>query len=103
MPAEQPLETKLYANYPNPFNPETWIPYQLAEDTEITIRIYNTAGHVVRTLFAGTQATGYYLNRSKAAYWNGKNEFGEHVASGVYIYELTTPTFKQTKRLVVVK
>ena len=103
MPAEQPLATKLYANYPNPFNPETWIPYQLAEDTEITIRIYNASGQVVRTIFTGNQAAGYYLNRSKAAYWDGKNELGEQVASGVYIYELKTPTFKQTKRLVVLK
>ena len=103
MPVEGPLQTKLHANYPNPFNPETWIPYQLAEDAEITIRIYNTAGKVVRTLFSGHQASGYYLSRSQAAYWDGKNELGERVASGVYIYELTTPTFKQTKRLVVLK
>ena len=100
---ERPLETKLYANYPNPFNPETWIPYQLAEDTEVTIRIYNTSGHIVRTLFTGIQEAGYYLSRSKAAYWDGNNAFGEQVASGVYIYELTTSTFKQTKRLVVLK
>ena len=100
---EEPLVTKLYANYPNPFNPETWIPYQLAEDTEVTIRIYNAAGQVVRTVFSGHQASGYYLDRSRAAYWDGRNELGEQVASGVYIYELTTPTFKQTKRLVIVK
>ena len=103
MPVEGPLQTKLHANYPNPFNPETWIPYQLAVDAEITIRIYNTEGKTVRTLFAGHQVSGYYLNRSRAAYWDGKNELGEQVASGVYIYELTTPTFKQTKRLVVIK
>ncbi len=103
MPVNAPLETKLHANYPNPFNPETWIPYQLAEDAKITIRIYNTAGKVVRTLFSGHQASGYYLSRSQAAYWDGRNEFGEQVASGVYIYELTTPTFKQTKRLVIIK
>ena len=80
MPAERPLETKLHANYPNPFNPETWIPYQLAEDTEVTIRIYNASGHVVRTLFTGIQDAGYYLSRSRAAYWDGNNKFGE--ASG---------------------
>ena len=102
-PIERPLKTQLHANYPNPLNPETWIPYQLAEDTEITIRIYNASGQVVRTIFTGNQAAGYYLNRSKAAYWDGKNEFGEQVASGVYVYELTTPTFKQIKRLVVLK
>ncbi|MYA69368.1 T9SS type A sorting domain-containing protein [Candidatus Poribacteria bacterium] len=103
MPVEDPLQTKLYPSYPNPFNPETWIPYQLAEDTEIAIRIYNTEGKTVRTLFAGHQASGYYLDRSRAAHWDGRNELGEQVASGVYICELTTPTFKQTKRLVVLK
>ena len=103
MPVDGPVETKLHANYPNPFNPETWIPYQLAADAEITIRIYNPAGRVVRKLFSGHQASGYYLSRSQAAYWDGRNEFGEAVASGVYIYELETPTFKQTKRLVVLK
>ena len=103
MPAHGPLVTKLYANYPNPFNPETWIPYQLAADAEITIRIYDTSGKIVRTLFSGHQVSGYYLNRGQAAHWNGKNEFGEQVASGVYICELTTPRFQQTKRLVVLK
>jgi len=103
MPVEGPLQTKLYPNYPNPFNPETWIPYQLARDTEITIRIYNMEGKTVRTLFTGHQASGYYLDRSRAAHWDGRNELAEQVASGVYICELTTPTFKQTKRLVVVK
>ena len=103
MPVDGPLKTRLHVNYPNPFNPETWIPYQLAEDTEITIRIYSTTGKIVRTLFSGHQASGYYLSRDQAAYWDGRNEFGEQVASGIYIYELATPTFKQTKRLVVVK
>ena len=103
MPVEEPLVTKLHANFPNPFNPETWIPYQLATDSDITIRIYNMSGHVVRTLFTGYQVSGYYLSRSKAAYWDGRNEFGEQVASGVYIYELETPTFKQTRRLVILK
>ena len=103
MPVEEPLVTKLHANFPNPFNPETWIPYQLATDSDITIRIYNMSGHVVRTLFTGYQVSGYYLSRHKAAYWDGRNEFGEQVASGVYIYELETPTFKQTRRLVILK
>ena len=100
---EEPLDTKLHANYPNPFNPETWIPYQLAKNSDITIRIYDASGRIVRTLFTGHQTAGYYLSRSEAVYWDGKNEFGEHVASGVYICELETPTFRQTKRLVVVK
>ena len=103
MTVERPLETKLHANYPNPFNPETWIPYQLATDSDITIRIYNASGHIVRTLFIGHKAAGYYLKQSEAAYWDGRNELGEQVASGVYICELTTPTFKHTKRLVLLK
>ena len=103
MPVEGPLQTKLYPNYPNPFNPETWIPYQLSVDAEIKICIYNMEGKTVRTLFSGHQAAGYYLDRSQAAYWDGRNELGEPVASGVYIYELTTPTFKQTRRLVIRK
>ena len=103
MPINGPLQTKLFPNYPNPFNPETWIPYQLAEDAEITIRIYSTSGEIVRTLFSGYQAAGYYIRHDRAAYWNGRNEFGEVVASGVYIYELVTPSFKQTKKLVIMK
>ena len=103
MPVDGPLETKLHPNYPNPFNPETWIPYQLAEDAEITIRIYNTSGEIIRTLFSGHQVSGYYIRRGSAAYWDGRNEFGEAVASGIYIYELETPSFKQTKKLVIIK
>jgi len=100
---EGPLETKLYPNYPNPFNPETWIPYQLAEDTEVKIRVYDVSGHLVRTVFSGHQAVGYYLSRNQAAYWDGRNEVGERVAGGVYIYELKTDTFQQTGRFVLIK
>ena len=103
MPVTDPLETKLLMNYPNPFNPETWIPYQLAADAEITVRIYDTTGKIVRTLFSGHKPSGYYTTRNRAAYWDGRNEFGEAVASGVYIYELVTPTSKQAKRLVILK
>ncbi len=100
---EEPLDTKLHANYPNPFNPETWIPYQLAKNSDITIRIYDASGRIVRTLFTGHQTAGYYLSRGEAAYWDGKNELGEQMASGVYVCELETPTFKQTRRLVILK
>ncbi len=98
-----PLKTRLYANYPNPFNPETWIPYQLDRDSEVTVRIYNTKGTLIRTLFTGHQVSGYYLSRHKAAYWDGRNENGEIVSSGVYFYELETPSFKKTKKLVLIK
>ena len=103
MPGRDPMKTKLYANYPNPFNPETWIPYQLANDTHIIIRIYNITGEVVRTLYSGHRESGFYINRVSAAHWDGRNELGQRVASGVYYYELATPTFKQTKKLVIRK
>ncbi len=103
MPADGPMLTKLLPNYPNPFNPETWIPYQLSESEEILIRIYNAAGEVIRTVFSGHRESGYYLTRDRAAYWDGRNDVGEAVANGVYIYELTTPSFKKTRRMVILK
>ena len=102
-PLNGPLQSKLHTNYPNPFNPETWIPYQLANDSDITIRIYNIKGEVIRTLYSGHKVSGYYINRVKAAYWNGQTDIGEKAASGVYFYELATPTFKQTRRLIIIK
>lgn len=96
-------KTKLLPNYPNPFNPETWIPYQLAQPADVTIRIFELQGRLVRTLRLGHQPAGYYLSQSSAAYWDGRNESGEQVASGVYIYQLVTPTFQQAKRLVILK
>ena len=98
-----PLITKLYANYPNPFNPETWIPYQLGEDSEVSIYIYDTTGKIIRRLFTGHQVSGYYINRNKAAHWDGRNESGEAVSSGIYMYKLETPSFKQTRKLVIIK
>ena len=83
-----PQETVLLPNYPNPFNPETWIPYELAHDANVTLTIYDTKGAVVRELDLGHQAAGFYTNRSKAAYWDGRNELGEQVATGVYFYQL---------------
>ena len=85
-----PTETALFANYPNPFNPETWIPYQLAEAASVTLSIYTANGSIVRTLELGHQPAGIYQDRSRAAYWDGKNELGEPVASGVYFYTLMT-------------
>ena len=99
----QPMQNLLLQNYPNPFNPETWIPYQLSEDSPISISIYDTTGQLVRTLSLGFQSAGFYNSRERAAYWDGRNALGERVASGIYFYQLTTPTFQQTKRLVIVK
>ena len=99
----QPTQNLLLQNYPNPFNPETWIPYQLSEDTPVSVSIYDTAGRLVRTLSLGFQAAGFYNSRGQAAYWDGRNELGERVASGIYFYQLTTPEFQQTKRMLIVK
>ena len=99
----RPTENLLLQNYPNPFNPETWIPYQLSEDTPVSISIYDTTGRLVRTLSLGLQSAGFYNSREHAAYWDGRNALGERVASGIYFYQLTTPSFQQTRRLVIVK
>ncbi len=98
-----PKKTALLSNYPNPFNPETWIPYQLANPADVTLRIYATDGQLVRTLVLGNQPAGNYQNRNKAAYWDGKNEFGEPVASGVYFYTLSAGNFTATRRMVIRK
>ena len=99
----QPNQNLLLQNYPNPFNPETWIPYQLSEDNSVSISIYDTTGKQVRTLSVGFQSAGFYNSRERAAYWDGRNALGERVASGTYFYQLTTPSFQQTRRLVIVK
>jgi len=98
-----PAETALLHNYPNPFNPETWIPYQLAEPAEVTIRIYAANGTLVRTLALGYQPAGIYRYRSRAAYWDGKNAVGESVASGVYFYTLTAGDFTATGKMLIRK
>ena len=98
-----PAETELLANYPNPFNPETWIPYRLAEDAFVTLTIYDGAGRVVRTLDVGHQVAAVYESRSKAIYWDGRNGLGETVASGVYFYHLSTGTFSATRKMLILK
>ena len=98
-----PKETALLPNYPNPFNPETWIPYQLATPADVTLRIYAMNGTLVRTLTLGHQPIGIYQNRTSAAYWNGKNAFGEPVASGAYFYTLTAGNFTATRKMLILK
>ena len=98
-----PQETALLANYPNPFNPETWIPYQLANPAEVTVTIYAANGAVVRTLDLGHRRAGSYASRSRAAYWDGRNAQGEPVASGVYFYTLQAGDFTATKKMVIRK
>ena len=98
-----PKQNRLLQNYPNPFNPETWIPYHLAEAGVVSLSIYDTAGTLIRTLPLGYQSAGFYENRTHAAYWDGRNALGEPVASGVYFYRLTTPSFQQTRRMLILK
>ena len=98
-----PKETALLPNYPNPFNPETWIPYRLAEDAFVTLTIYNGSGRVVRTLNVGHRTAAFYESRSKAIYWNGRNEFGESVASGVYFYHLSAGDYSATRKMLILK
>ena len=100
---EIPTQTVLLANYPNPFNPETWIPYQLAEPSDVKITIYNTHGVVVRQLELGHQPAGTYTSQSRAAYWNGRNSQGERVASGIYFYQLQTDNVSSLRKMLILK
>ena len=98
-----PERTDVFANYPNPFNPETWIPYQLAKPAEVTVQIYDATGALVRTLALGYRTAGIYKERSRAAYWDGKNELDEVVASGLYFYTLTAGDFTATRKMLIRK
>ena len=98
-----PKETLLLPNYPNPFNPETWIPYQLAKSGDVKITIYDARGIVVRRLELGYRQAGYYTNRSRAAYWDGCNGLGEHVASGLYFYHLEAEGVSLLRKMVILK
>ena len=100
---EIPTETQLLRNYPNPFNPETWIPYRLASDAFVTLTIYDGRGQVVRTLDVGHQIAAVYEGRSKAIYWDGRNGLGEQVASGIYFYHLSAGDFSATRKMVILK
>ncbi len=98
-----PKKTALLPNYPNPFNPETWIPYHLSNDVDVQISIYNTKGVLVRRLDLGHRIAGYYTDRTKAAYWDSKNAFGERVASGVYFYHLSAGDYSATRKMLILK
>ena len=101
--SKPPTEARLLSNYPNPFNPETWIPYQLAAAADVTVMIYSVNGSLIRTLGLGHQAPGVYQRKHRAAYWDGRNETGERVASGVYFYTLTAGDFRATGKMLVRK
>ena len=101
--AMRPDETVLLANYPNPFNPETWLPYHLANGSHVRISIYDINGGLVRQLDLGHQRAGYYTGRSRAAYWDGRNEFGERVATGIYFYQLQADNVSLLRKMVILK
>lgn len=98
-----PIETMLLPNYPNPFNPETWIPYDLAEATDVHITIYNSKGESVRQLEVGFQVAGTHRDQSRAAYWDGCNTVGEPVASGIYFYTLQAGQVRASRKMVLRK
>jgi hypothetical protein len=98
-----PEETVLKQNYPNPFNPETWIPYELAKDSPVSIEIYNLRGQLVRRLELGFQRRDRYISQEKAAYWDGRNQIGERVASGIYFYVLRASDFAATRKMVILR
>jgi len=98
-----PPRTRLMQNFPNPFNPETWIPYELAESADVTIRIYDAQGRLVRAMEFGHQPAGSYMDQQTAAYWDGKNSAGERVSAGVYFYSLSANDYHTTRKMVIVK
>ena len=102
-PLTPPEQTAILPNYPNPFNPETWIPYQLAAPAEVTLTIFGSNGQLVRTLALGHKVAGVYQSKSRAAYWDGRNNFGERVASGLYFYTLRAGDFTATGKMLIMK
>jgi predicted GH43/DUF377 family glycosyl hydrolase len=98
-----PKQTALLQNYPNPFNPETWLPYQLAQDADVTISIYNIKGQLIRSLHLGSKNAGVYTTKDRAAYWDGRDNSGQPVASGAYFYTLEVGEFRTTRKMVIVK
>jgi hypothetical protein len=98
-----PKSFALLQNYPNPFNPETWIPYQLSKPADVSVVIYNVNGQMVRRLELGSMMPGHYTDRSRSAYWDGRNESGEMVSSGIYFYQLKAGRDAEVKKMIIVK
>ena len=103
LPERLPTQTQLLANYPNPFNPETWIPFQLAKDSTVTARIYDVTGKQIRTIELGHIPAGNYIESSKALYWDGKTDTGEQVSSGTYFYQIEAGDYTETRKMVILK
>ena len=103
LPERLPTETQLLPNYPNPFNPETWIPFELSQDSAVTVTIYDIAGTLVRSISMGYLQAGSYISQSRAVYWDGKTDAGERVASGTYFYTLETAGYVSTQKMIILK
>ena len=103
LPERLPRTTQLLANYPNPFNPETWIPFELADDAAVTVTIYDVQGQRIRQLQLGQVTAGRYVTADQTAYWNGKSETGEAVTSGTYFYQLRAGDYTGTRKMVILK
>ena len=103
LPERLPEQTQLLPNYPNPFNPETWIPFELNQDSDVSLAIYDMAGRLVRRLDIGFQKAGTYLQRDRAIYWDGRTQSGEQVASGTYFYTLKTEGYVSTQKMIILK
>lgn len=103
LPSPKPEAFAVLQNYPNPFNPETWIPYQLAEASDVRIRIYDASGRMVRTLSLGNKEAGFYISKEDAAYWDGRNDLRETVASGVYFYHLQAGEGNAIHKMLILK
>ena len=99
----QVKRNRLLQNYPNPFTPETWIPFQLANESDVTIRIHTVTGRVVRVLSLGKMAVGDYSSQSRAVYWDGHNETGELAGSGIYLYSINAGNFSATRKMLIRK
>ena len=98
-----PRATRVLQNYPNPFNPETWIPYQLNQESEVSLSIYSSDGQLVRRIELGLKTAGNYQTSDRAIYWDGRNTNGEQVSSGVYFYQLQADDYSQTRKMVILK
>ena len=103
LPERLPDQTQLLPNYPNPFNPETWIPFELSQDSAVSVTIYDTAGRLVRHLDLGFQQAGSYVSQSRAIYWDGRTDTGERVASGIYRYQIQVGDYTDIRKMVILK
>ena len=103
LPERLPTQTQLLPNYPNPFNPETWIPFQLAQDSSVTAKIYDVTGKLIRMIELGHVPAGNYVESNRAIYWDGRSENGEHVSSGTYFYQIQAGDYTDTRKMVILK